>query len=142
MVSPIQVEEAYRNFMGDFPKSAPDGVIQVDLRFLNEAGLLRSFHEPETQESITQYFQVIESAEKVTLMGEQFVIWIVPRVEKEIPTTTVLIALAHQNQIHLEIAFRTWGVYNTPRHVLQVLQHFLSDVIETEATLLAMEKSQ
>jgi len=143
MLSPIQIEEAYKGFMVDFPKSAHDGIIFINLQFLYDSGLLNSIQDDQDdRENVTQYFHVVESPEKVTLFNEQFVIWIIPRVEKEIPMTYVLIALNHQDMLHLEIVFMSTGVYNTPRHVLKILQHFLLDVQETEAALLLMEKSQ
>jgi hypothetical protein len=143
MLNPIQIEEAYKGFMSDLSKHAHDGIIYVNLHFLHELGLLNWIHEDEdNHEDLTQYFHVIESAEKVTLFNEQFVVWIIPRMERDAATTLILIALNHQDKLNLEIVFTTSGVYNTPRYVLKILQHFLLDMLETEATLLSMEKSQ
>lgn len=143
MLSPIQIEEAYKNFMSDLPKNAHDGIICVNLQFLFDGGLLNWVQEESNdRDNLTQYFHVVESAEKVTLFNEQFAVWIVPRMEKDISHTYTLIALNHQNKLNLEIVFSTSGVYNTPRYVLKILQHFLLDVLETEAALLSMEKSQ
>ena len=143
MLNPTQIEEAYKNFMSNLPKCAHDGVIHVDLRFLHDLGLLSTLeNDPADRDDLTQYFHVIESAEKVTLFNEQFVVWIIPRMELETAMTYILIALNHNDQLNLEIVFTTCGVYNTPRYVLKILQHFLLDVLETEATLLSMEKSQ
>jgi hypothetical protein len=143
MLNPVEIEEAYKSFMGNLPKCAHDGVIHVDLHFLHDLGLLNSLQDDQAdRDDLTQYFHVIESAEKVTLFNEQFVVWIVPRMEQDIPLTFILIALNHQDKPNLEIVFETSGVYNTPRYVLKILQHFLLDVLETEATLLSMEKSQ
>ena len=89
-----------------------------------------------------KYFHVIESIEKVTLFNEQFIVWIIPKTDLESPMTYVMIALNHPEKAHLEIVFTTSGVYNTPRHVLKVLQHFLIDTLETEATLTSIEKNQ
>jgi hypothetical protein len=142
MINPIQIEEAYKGFIEDLPKHAHDGIIHVDLQFLHEEGLLPSISEEKnTRDELTQYFHVIESAEKVTLFNEQFVVWIVPQLHKELSITYIMIALSHHDKPHLEIVFTTSGVYNTPRYVLKILQHFLMDVLETEATLLSMEKS-
>lgn len=143
MLNPIQIEEAYNRFMGDLPKCAHDGIIEVNLRFLHDQGLLQLLNEDrDDRDDLTQYFHVIESAEKVTLYNDRFVVWIVPRVDKDITNTLIIIALNHQDKLNLEIVFSTYGVYNTPRYVLKVLQHFLLDVLETEETLLLMEKSQ
>jgi len=143
MLNPIQLEEAYREYTANLSNWAHDGVITIDLPMLHELGLLEHLpDEPDESEDLTQYFHVIESIEKVTLFNEQFVIWIIPKTEEETPMTYVLIALCSQPKPALEVVFTTAGVYNTPRYVLKVLQYFLVDMIETEATLTSIEKNQ
>ena len=143
MLDPIQIEETYKNFMGDLPSWAHDGITHIDLKFLHEQGLLNALQDDKSDpDDLTQYFHVIESVEKVTLFNEQFIVWIIPKMEGEVPNTFVLIALNHPENAHLEIVFSTRGVYNTPRHVLKVLQHFLVDMLDTEATLTFFEKNQ
>lgn len=143
MLNPIQLEESYKEYTNNLGDFAHDGVINVDLHILHELGLLGTLHEDEDQvDDLTQYFHVIESVEKVTLFNEQFVIWIIPKTEQEVPTTYVLIALCQNEKPNLEIVFTTGGIYNTPKYVLKVLQHFLIDVLETEATLTSIEKNQ
>jgi len=142
MLNPIQIEEVYKEFVGNLPNWAHDGIIPVDLRFLHEESLLNSLHDDKGEpDDLTQYFHVIESVEKVTLFNEQFIVWIIPKMEGEQPTTYVIIALNHPENANLEIVFVTRGVYNTPRYVLKVLQHFLVDMLETEATLTLFEKN-
>ena len=142
MLNPVRIEEIYQDFMGNLSELAHDGVISVDLTLLNELGLLDDFENDDNEaDDLTQYFHVIESAEKVTLFNDQFMIWIVPKMEQEVPITYVLIALnTPDEKPHLEVVFTTSGVYNTPKYVLKVLQHFLLDMLETEATLTAFEK--
>lgn len=140
MLSPAQIEAAYKEFMGDLPKWAHDGIVSIDLQFLHNQGLLSTLG-VENTDDLTQYFHVVESVEKVTLYNDQFIVWIVPKLVDEIPITYVLIALQQGDKANLEVVFTTHGVYNTPRYVLTVLQHFLSDMIETEATLTLFEKN-
>lgn len=143
MINPIALEEAYREYTNNLAHWAHDGIISIDLAVLHELGLLEHLQDdPEDSDDLTQYFHVIESVEKVTLFNEQFVIWIIPKTEQEVPMTYVLIALCHQEKPNLEIVFTTSGVYNTPKYVLKVLQFFLIDMLETEATLTSIEKSQ
>ena len=142
MINPSQIEDAYKSFIGSLPQCAHDGIIPIDLGFLHDSGLLEQNPLDEQEDStddLTQYFHVIESVDKVTLFNEQFVVWIVPRSELSTPTTYVLIALSQQDKPHLEVVFTTSGVYNTPRYVLKILQHFLTDVLETEETLHSIE---
>lgn len=143
MLNPAQIEDMYREFVGHLGDSAHDGIISIDLKFLHESGLLQNIQEEQTDsDDLTQYFHVIESVEKVTLFNEQFIVWIIPKMDNDQPLTYVMIALNHPEKPHLEIVFSTQGVYNTPRHVLQVLQHFLVDMLETEETITSMEKNQ
>ena len=143
MLNPIQIEEFYQEYFHNLNKWAHDGILRVDLPMLHELGILESLQsEPNLGDDLTQYFHVIESAEKVTLFNEQFVVWIIPKTEEKNPITYVLIALNHEEKPSLEIVFSTAGVYNTPKYVLKVLQHFLIDMLETEATLISIEKNQ
>ena len=142
MLNPKQIEEAYAKFVSNLGNWVHDGVLPVDLKFLHETNLLASLQDDQADpDDLTQYFHVIESAEKVTLFNEQFVVWIIPKMEGEAPVTYVMIALNQVDKPHLEIVFSTHGVYNTPRYVLKVLQHFLTDMVETEATLTSFEKN-
>jgi hypothetical protein len=142
MMNPIELEEAYQQFIKNLSEVAHDGVLSIDLHVLHEQGLLSQLQDDHgNPDDLTQYFHVIESVEKVTLFNEQFTVWIIPKMEEENPMTYVLIALNHKNKPQLEVVFTTAGVYNTPKHVLKVLQHFLLDMLETEATLNAFEKN-
>lgn len=143
MLNPMQIEEAYQAFAKDLAKWIHDGVQHIDLKFLHSTGILSHLHEdhPETDD-LTQYFHVVESSEKVTLFNDQFIVWIIPKADVLQPHTLVLIALNQQDKPHLEVAFDTHGVYNTPHYVLKVLQHHLVDMLETEATLTSIQKNQ
>lgn len=142
MMNPIQIEEAFKQFTANLGDWAHDGITPINLEFLHETGLLKTLQEETGDpEDLTQYFHVIESAEKVSLFNEQFLVWIIPKMESEQPVTYVMIALNHEEKPHLEIVFTTHGVYNTPRYVLKVLQHFLADMLETEETLTSFEKN-
>lgn len=143
MLNPVQIETTYKDFITNLAQCAHDGVTLIDLKFLHDQGLLSSLQGDKNEsDDLTQYFHVIESAEKVTLFNEQFIVWIIPKVEEDQPLTLVLIALNHPEKANLEIVFSTKGVYNTPRYVLKVLQHFLVDTLETEATLTSLEKDK
>ncbi|NGX33891.1 MAG: hypothetical protein K1060chlam1_00233 [Candidatus Anoxychlamydiales bacterium] len=143
MQSPNELEKLFEQYMPNLVDLAHDGIVNVDLALLHELNLLDDLDQiKDDPEDLTQYFHVIESPEKVTLFNEQFLVWIVPKTEQDIPLTYVLIALNAQNKTSLEVVFTTGGVYNTPKYVLKVLQFYLLDMLETEATLTAIEKNQ
>lgn len=142
MVNPIQLEESFSEFINNLPKWIPDGIMQVDLQLLDELGLLNQEHleTSEEEDQFPHYFHVIETADKVTLFNHQFVVWIVPQVINEMPCTLTLIALMNSDKPNLELGFSTSGVYNTPKFVLKILRHYLSEVIDTEAIISSIDK--
>ena len=144
MINPNVLEEAYMEFSKDLLKWVPDGIIQVDLKLLNDLGLLNNaeLEHSISDDQLNHYFHIIETPDKVTLFNEQFAIWIVPQLADETPTTTTLIALLQSNKPHLEIVYLTSGVYNTPKYILKVLQHFLAEVQDTEAVISSIGKKQ
>src|SRR3989337_2047266 len=102
MLNPMQIEEIYKQFIANLPTLAHDGITPIDLKFLHDQGLLQSIQEDKSDpDDLTQYFHVIESVEKVTLFNEQFIVWIIPKMEEDQPTTYVLIALNHPENAHL-----------------------------------------
>lgn len=142
MQNPVQIEQAYKDFMSNLPRCAHDGILSINLRFLHEQGLLDTLTASDDEsDDLTQFFHVVESPEKVTLFNEHFIVWIVPKMEETQALTYVLIASNLEEKAQLEIVFTTWGVYNSPRYVLRVLQHFLTDMLETEETLTFFEKN-
>ena len=143
MLNPLQIEEIYQQYVGNLSDWVHDGIVNVNLHLLHELGLLEDCTDKkDASEDLAQYFHVIESSEKVTLFNDQFLIWIIPKMEQDIPMTYALIALNDEESANLEVVFTTGGVYNTPKYVLKVLQYYLLDMLETEATLTAIEKNQ
>jgi len=141
MINPIQLEESYKEFSQDLSKWVPDGIIQVNLALLHDLGLLsRDQLEHTTLDNLSHHFHVIETADKVTLFNQQFAVWIVPKLINDSPNTLTYIALLNVNKPHLEIVFSTSGVYNTPKYILRVLQHFLTEVLDTEAIISSIGK--
>lgn len=145
MINPIILEESFKEFSQNLGKWMPDGILSVDLNLLHELGLLNNsqLEQNMTTDSLSHYFHVIETDDKVTLYNDQFAVWIVPQLVDETPLTLTYIALLlNNNKPHLEIVFSTEGVYNTPKYILKILQHFLTDVIDTETVISSMGKKQ
>src|SRR3990167_1443510 len=140
MFASQKLEKFYQKFSEALGKYLHDGIVKVDLSLLKRFNLLNRTpeEEKELQSQFPFYFHVIESSEKVTLFNNQFVVWIIPKVEDETPTTLTLIALTQKNDLRLEIAFSTTGVYNTTKYVLKVLRHYLSEVIDTEEEIASI----
>lgn len=142
-MTPAELEEAFEEFSYNLPKHAPDGVLVVDLNLLQELGLLQheKFTNQTSQADLMHYFHVLETADKVTLFNEQFAVWILPQVVREMALTLTFIArLLPKAKPHLELVFSTSGVYNTPRFILKIIEHFLTEVIDTESLLSAINR--
>lgn len=143
MINPAQLETVYKEFSENLSKWAPDGITTVDLSLLQELGLLsHAQFESNYSDQFMHYFHIIESPEKVTLFNEQFAIWIVPISEQEKASTLTYISLLQIDKPRLELVFATSGVYNTPRYILRILQHFLNEVLDTEAVISEIGKKK
>jgi hypothetical protein len=142
MINPKQLEDAYNEFSSHLQKWVPEGVVNVDLKLLQDLGLLNhsEWENSLSDSQLTQYFHIIETQDKVTLFNEQFAIWIVPQHINETTLTTTYIALLQGPTPHLEIVFTTIGVYNAPKYILKVLQHYLTEVQETEKAISSFGK--
>lgn len=136
-----QIEEYYQDYTKNINKWIPEGMTQVDLRLLHHMGLLELSRKSEKESALTRYFHVIESNEKITLVNEQFIIWIVPEKVNRMAITYTFIALNHSEEPHLEVAFASSGIYNSSRLVLRVLEKYLQEIEETEATLQNYNKA-
>ncbi len=139
MIDPAKLEDTYVDFIKNIKKWTPEGILNIDLFLLDDLGLLNSQELNEgTPEDVTEQFHVIETDEKITLYNEQFVVWIVPKIMSGVATTYTYIALTSGPAPQLELVYSATGVYNTPRYILKVLQHFLVEMIDTEAVISSM----
>jgi hypothetical protein len=137
-----ELDSSYEQFIRRLPELIPDGIVHVDLKLLQKLGLLHEELESESPSSLTRFFHVVESKDKITLFNDQFVIWIVPEKVNNEPMTLVLVAIDAQTKPRLEMAFSMSGIYNTSRLVLRVLEKFLSDIQENEDLISHLKQSQ
>lgn len=139
MLNPQDLEEAYQEYMDDLSSYVPDGIYEIDLAFLNELNLLSADEEDETEAELSYSFYVLESAEKLTLYNQKFIVWIVPKMVDDTPTTFTLIALNEEEEPHLEMVFTTSGVYNHSNLVLKILEKFLEEIEENESEICSFK---
>jgi hypothetical protein len=127
-----QLEVCYKKFIEDMPTRHPEDIIMVDLDLLHKFNLLH-YHDSDCNDpSLTRYFHVIESNEKITLHNDEFIVWIVPEKIENVTVTYTLIALNRPEEPKLEICFVASGIYNTSRLVLRLLEKFLFEIQENE----------
>lgn len=136
MMDPEEIELHYEHYMRDLKQFLPDGIIDIDLEYLSDLGLLTETPlSNDDGAALTHNFYVVESQEKLTLFNQKYVIWIVPKVVDQAPVTYTLIALHEEEDTHLEMAFTTRGVYNHSSMVLKILEKFLEQIDENEREL-------
>ena len=136
-----ELDLSFEQFMSHLTELLPDGIIPVDIKLLQKLGLLQDDLHHSPSPTLTRFFHVVESKEKITLFNDQFVIWIVPEKIQDEPTTLVLVAIIDEAlKPRLELAFVMTGIYNTSRLVLRVLEKFLSDIQENEDLISNLEK--
>jgi hypothetical protein len=132
-MNPEELEVAFTKYFSDLKTFAPDGIVEIDLSLLHELGLLSCAEENEENETSLAYnFYVIESPDKLTLFNQKYVVWIVPKLIDQTPTTYTLIAMQSNKEPHLEMVFSTSGVYNHSSLVLRILEKFLEQIEENE----------
>ncbi|HEV8051276.1 MAG TPA: hypothetical protein VGP47_02195 [Parachlamydiaceae bacterium] len=140
MNNPTVLEACYKRYMHDISKWLPDGVINIDLEVLHELNLLNFHTQGPENASLTRYFHVVESEEKLTLVNEEFIVWIVPEKQEINPVTYTLIALNKDDEVRLELAFTTSGIYNNSHLVLRLLEKYLLEIQNTEEQLAKLEE--
>jgi hypothetical protein len=134
-----KIESYYKKFIKDMPNWLPEDIITVDLNLLQRLDLL-DYNDPKSEDpSLTRYFHVIESEDKITLINEQFVVWIVPEKIEEITITYTLVAVNKGTKPNLQLAFVNSGVYNTSKLVLRVLEKLLEEIQENEEMIKNLE---
>ena len=144
-MNPTKLDEAFDKFTKNLNSWIPEGIIDVDLEVLTKIGLLQHslYEEDGEEEELPHYFHVIEKEEKITLFNHQFVVWVVPQMLEDSSSTLVFIALMSSDAApHLEVVFSTTGVYNTPKLIIRLLRHYLSEVIDTEEAISYINKDK
>lgn len=129
-------ENYYKKFSNDLNSYLPEDIVHVDLELLHRLNLIH-YHDPNYNDpSLTRYFHVVESDDKITLINDEFVVWIVPDRVDDIPCTYTFIALNETDkEPRIQMCFVASGVYNNSRLVLRVLEKFLAEIQESEEML-------
>lgn len=137
------LEEYYKKYIKDLYSWIPEGIYFINLELLHHFDLLHFQPNAEYKDPIlTRYFHIIESPEKITLLNDEFIVWIMPDKVDHTPLTYTLIALNRgEEEPLLEAAFIAGGVYNSSKLVLKILEKFLIEIQETENTLSKFEKT-
>lgn len=139
-MDPQELEEVFQEYMADLSQHVPDGIYDVDLTLLYELDLLTAQEEGAEDDLLSYSFYVIESADKLTLYNQKFVIWILPKMVDGVATTYTLIAINEGDRPQLEMVFTTSGVYNHSNLVLRILEKFLAEIEENEQALYKLKE--
>jgi hypothetical protein len=132
------LEEYYRKCLNKLDSWAPEDFIEVDVRLLERLKILDEYNENPHDYTLTQEFHYTESEDKITLLNDQFIVWIVPENIDGSVVTFTMIAINHPERPHLELIYTSRGIYNTSNLVLRVLEKFLLEIQENEKILQNM----
>jgi hypothetical protein len=134
----VLIEKSYNKFIENLSYWIPDGIYFINLELLNQLDLLH-FHPVQQKAVINEMmndFQMIESLDKMTLIGPKFIIWMARSLNDGIPSTYTLIALNQGEQEPiLQVAIIAQGIYNNSSLILKVLEKFLEDINEVEKVI-------
>lgn len=128
-----ELDNCFKKFINQSDEYLPDGLTPVDIDLLHRLNLLNYYKQADG--GFTRYFQVVETDEKITLINEQFIVWILSEKIDNTSSTFIFIAINKPEEPHLEIAFSVSGVYNTSKLVLRLLEHYLQEIQDTEESL-------
>lgn len=129
------IEEHYKKYIKNLHQWIPEGIQVVNLSLLHRLDLLHFQYLENRDPVLMRYFHMIESPEKITLVNDEFVVWIVTDNVDTIPLTYTLVALNQGEQLKLELAFIASGVYNSSNLILRILEKFLLEIQENERML-------
>lgn len=132
------IEKYYNNFSSHLAELIPEGIYPITLSLLHHFDLLhfKPVGERKDRLLLPYYFHVIENPDKITLINDEFVIWVVPSTNGSEKPTYAMIALQDKNkELRLEIAVIASGVYNNSKLLLNIIEKFLIEIQENEKTL-------
>lgn len=131
------IEDSYQKFIKEIESFIPEGIYEVNLALLHHFDLLKFQPSGEDRNPlVNRYFHLLESPEKITLVNDEFIVWIVPGSREHVPITHTMIALNKgEQEPQLEASFIASGIYNNPKLVLKILEKFLMEIHETEIAL-------
>lgn len=128
-----QLEEYFQKFIKQVHQGPAEQVMDVNLPLLKQLGLLNFYNLASYNPALTRYFHVIETQAKITLINEEFVVWIVPEKNQGLTRTYTLIAINKKDKPSLELTLVNSGIYNNSRLILRILEKILHDIEENEA---------
>ncbi|MCK5788326.1 MAG: hypothetical protein KAH32_04980 [Chlamydiia bacterium] len=159
MKNPEKIEATYHSVIKNLSHSIPDGIIKIDLDFLESASLISSHtnqqaqapssdpiapnpdsREKPAEPKKTLQFHIMESEEKVTLFNDNFAVWILPTTQNNQTSTIVIIGRYsdknnNEESPNITLGFSTSGMYNTSKIILKIVEHFINDIVTTEKEL-------
>ncbi len=129
------LDKCLKKYIKEVKTWSPDRLININLETLHRLNALNYYNTVPEESALTRYFKVAETHEKITLVNDEFVIWIVPEFVDKTPVTYTFIALNQEDEPHLELTFIASGVYNNSKLVMRVLESLLAEIQENEDLL-------
>lgn len=141
MLDPTLLDAKFKAIIKNIPQAIPDGIIEINDQIIKSFGV--SLSNKEGSKSSQSRFYVIEAFDKITLINDQFVVWLFPFIRSESCKETLTFIARHDlPRFQMELAFSTKKQYNHPSIVLELLQCFLEEISENEGICEEIVKKQ
>ncbi len=130
MFNADRIEALFQLFLSQLQSGGADRWIHIDNQLLTNLGLESSELSLDLTTS-QSYFFVLESSDKITLINQDFIVWLVP-LKNEKQETLSLVARNTEKEPQMELIIHASGSFNTPDIILKVLERTLKEIKEND----------
>lgn len=131
MLDPTLLDEKFITIIKNIPDAVPDGIIEINSQIIKSFGL--NLDTSSKKSNVQSYFYVIEALDKITLINEQFIVWLYPYINGDTCRETITFIARHDlPHFQLELAYSTKDQFNHPAIVLDILECFIHEIRENE----------
>jgi hypothetical protein len=130
MFNAERIETLFQNFLNELQLGGADRWIHIDDVLLENLGIDVTDVTLSSKQA-QSYFFVLESCDKITLINQDFLVWLVP-LKNESPATLAIVARNTEKEPQMELIIHASGRFNTPDMILKVLDQSLKEIKEND----------
>lgn len=129
MFNADRIEALFQNFLTELQQGGADRWIHIDNQLVENLGINTTDLLEASQDQ--SYFFVLESCDRITLINQDFLVWLIP-LRNEEPETLAIVARNSEKEAHMELIIHASGRFNTPDIILKVLDYSLKEIKEND----------
>lgn len=133
MFNADRIEALFQQFLGELQNGGADRWVYIDNQLLANLGIAQEELELSSGQA-QSYFFVLESNDKITLINQDFIVWLVPlkNENQRSQETLAIVARNTEKEPQMETIIHASGSYNTPDTILKVLDRMLKEIKEND----------